>query len=80
VTCGLEALIEEHLRAIETFGEDTRQDTIERAAERIKITRHKLAAYSVYLGEQRDRLERDLALAQGKLRARVETLAVPAGA
>jgi hypothetical protein len=42
VASGLAALIEEHRQAIAGFGEDTRSDTIERAAERIRITRHKV--------------------------------------
>jgi len=60
------------------FGEDTRESTLERAAERIKQTRFKVEAYSAYLMEEKGRLERDLAIASSKLRAKVESLAAPA--
>src|SRR5262249_28344166 len=46
VACGLAAMIQDHRAAIALFGEDTRESTLERAAERIRITRHKLASYS----------------------------------
>jgi hypothetical protein len=75
VTCGLAAMIEEHRAAIACFGEDTREATLERAAERIRVTRHKIAAYSEYLSEERARLEKELALASSELRAKVEALA-----
>src|SRR5207302_9697820 len=60
VACGIAALIEEHRAAVGTFGEDTRPSTLERAAERIRLTRHKLEAYAEYLAEERTRLEGDL--------------------
>ena len=74
VASGLGALIAEHEAAIEGFGEDTRADTLERAAERIRLTRHKLSAYAEYLREERDRLERSLADAARGLREKVENL------
>jgi hypothetical protein len=75
VASGLASLIAEHQIAIESFGEDTRTDTLERAAERIKLTKHKIAAYSAYLAEERDRLERELSLAAAQLRQKVTLLA-----
>jgi hypothetical protein len=74
VASGLEALILEHRQAIAGFGEDTRADTIERAAERIRVTRHKVSAYAAYLAEERERLEKELAEASRELRERVEKL------
>ncbi len=71
---GLAALIVEHEQAIAGFGEDTRPDTLERAAERIKATRFKLQAYAEYLAEERGRLERNLAQAAQQLRLRVQQL------
>ena len=71
VADGLAALIQDHEQAIAGFGEDTRPDTLERAAERIKTTRFKVEAYAEYLAEERGRLERGLALAAQKLRQRV---------
>jgi hypothetical protein len=74
VATGLAALIEEHQSAIDTFGEDTRPSTLERAAERIRQTRFKVEAYSTYLAEEKGRLEKDLATAAQKLRAKVQEL------
>jgi hypothetical protein len=75
VAAALSALIAEHEAAIASFGEDTRSVTLERAAERIRLTRYKIEAYACYLGEERDRLNRDVAAASARLRARVEELA-----
>jgi hypothetical protein len=68
-------MIQEHRAAVAAFGEDTRESTLERAAERIRVTRHKVSAYSEYLAGERDRLEKELALASSELRAKVESLA-----
>ena len=40
----------EHERAVAEFGEDTRESTFERAAVRIRDTRHKISSYAEYLG------------------------------
>jgi hypothetical protein len=77
VAGGIAALIGEHRAAVAAFGTDTRESTLERAAERIRLTRHKIEGYSCYLAEERGRLERDLAAASGELRAKVEALASP---
>jgi hypothetical protein len=75
VAAGLANLIAEHREAIAGFGEDTRADTLERTAERIRVTRHKVSAYSAYLAEERERLEKELAEASRELRERVEKMA-----
>ena len=75
VAAGLAALIAEHRQAIETFGEDTRDDTLTRAAERIRRTQYKISAYAEYLNEEKSRLDRELAAARQELRAKVEHLA-----
>lgn len=81
VASGLATLISEHRQAIAGFGEDTRADTIERAAERIRVTRHKVECYAAYLAEERERLEKQLAQASRELRERVEKMAeVPVSA
>jgi hypothetical protein len=74
VADGIAAMIEEHLAAIASFGEDTRQDTLVRAAERIRQTKFKVEVYSAYLMEERTRLEKELAAASAKLRDKVEQL------
>jgi hypothetical protein len=71
VAAGLEAMIRDHERAVAEFGSDTRESTFERAAERIRTTRHKIAAYSDYLGVEKARLEAAVAVAASKLRDRV---------
>src|SRR5204862_1290109 len=80
VAGGIAAMIEDHRAAVESFGADTRKDTLERAAERVKQVRHKLSAYAEYLADERLRLERELADAAAELRAKVERLAGPAEA
>lgn len=75
VAAGLRALIEEHHRAIAGFGEDTRPDTLERAAERIRQTRYKIEAYAAYLAEEKARLEREVAGATEHLRHKVAEIA-----
>jgi hypothetical protein len=72
---GLAALIREHHDAIAGFGDDTRESALHRAAERIRLTRHKVESYSCYLAEEKDRLEKELAAASATLRAKVERLA-----
>jgi hypothetical protein len=71
VAAGLEAMIREHERAVEEFGEDTRASTFELAAGRIRDTRHKISSYAEYLGLEKSRLEAAVAVAAGKLRRRV---------
>jgi hypothetical protein len=74
VACGIASLIAEHNAAIESFGEDTRPDTLARAAERIQQTKFKIEGYSEYLAEERAHLERDLSVSTERLRVRVEEL------
>lgn len=75
VASGIAALIAEHTAAIAGFGEDTRAATLEKAAERIRLTRYKLEAYATLLSTEKGRLEQALAQAADELRARVEALA-----
>src|SRR5262249_11684033 len=75
VAAGLAALIQEHQEAVAGFGADTREKTLSRSRERIRLTRPRTEAYSVYLAEERSRLEASLAVAQQQLRAKVEELA-----
>lgn len=79
VAAGLAQLIAEHRQAVAAFGADTRDDTLRRAAERIRTTRLKVEGYAELLAEERCRLERAVAEAQEDLRAKVAELAsVPA--
>jgi len=74
VRTGIATLIAEHRAAIAEFDAETRDGTLERAAERIRKVRHKLSAYSAYLADERERLERDLLDAARELRAKVEQI------
>jgi hypothetical protein len=75
VAAGLAALIEEHRRAVAQFGADTRDGTLERAADKIRQTRLKVEAYAELLAEEKARLDRELAAARDELRQKVERLA-----
>jgi hypothetical protein len=75
VADGLAAVVAEHRAAVEQFGTDTRDDTLRRAAERIRATKFKLAAYAEYLAGEKDRLDRAVAEAERELREKVETIA-----
>jgi hypothetical protein len=79
VADGLAAVVAEHRAAVAQFGSDTRDDTLERAAERIRTTKFKLTAYDEYLAGEKDRLDRAVAEAERELRGKVEEIAaVPA--
>jgi len=80
VAAGLAALIDEHRKAVAQFGTDTREDTLRRAAERIRTTQFKLEAYAALLLDQKARLDRELEAARGELRHTVERLATGAAA
>ena len=75
VADGLAAAVAEHRVAVSQFGTDTRGDTLDRAAERIRVTRFKLTAYAEYLAGERERLERAVAAAERELREKVERMA-----
>jgi hypothetical protein len=75
VAAGIASLIDDHRTAVARFGTDTRADTLRRAAERIRSTQFKIAAYAEYLLGEKESLDRALAAARGELRARVEQLA-----
>ncbi|WP_439628581.1 DUF6744 family protein [Gemmata sp.] len=74
VACGLSALIEEHRQAVAQFGEDTREDTLKRAAEKIRTTRLKVEGYAELLADEKERLDRAVLAAQQELRAKVAEL------
>jgi len=75
VAAGLAALIDEHRKAVAQFGEDTRGDTLARAAEKIRATQFKVQAYAEYLLDEKGKLDRELATARDELRRKVEYLA-----
>jgi hypothetical protein len=62
-------------QAVAQFGSDTRDDTLQRAAEKIRTTKFKLSAYSEYLSGERDRLDRAVADAERALREKIAEIA-----
>ena len=74
VADGLAAVVGEHRHAVAQFGTDTRSDTLERAAEKIRSTRFKIQAYSEYLAGEKASLDRALEAASHELRAKVEEI------
>jgi hypothetical protein len=75
VADGLAAVVAEHRAAVAHFGTDTRADTLERAAEKIRTTKFKLQTYAEYLSGERERLDRAVADAERALRAKVAVIA-----
>ena len=74
VASGLADLIAEHRAAVAGFDADTRPDTLQRAADRVRQARFKVEAYATYLAEERENLERSLSAAAAELRAKVASL------
>ena len=75
VADGLAAVVAEHRAAVAQFGVDTRADTLQRAAEKIRTTKFKLQTYAEYLSGEKERLDRAVADAERELRAKVEQIA-----
>ena len=71
VAHGLRAIIDEHLQAVQKFGEDTRPDTLRRAEEKVRATKLKIEGYSFYLDKKREDLEASLQQASELLRSRM---------
>lgn len=74
VVAGLQARIAEHEKAVSDWDEETRQGTIDRAVERLKVTRTKLQVYADYLGGQKEFLLGKLAEADAALVERVRAI------
>jgi hypothetical protein len=74
VAHGLQAIIDEHLQAVQKFGEDTRPDTLRRAEEKVRATKMKIEGYSFYLDKKREDLEASLQQASELLRSRMSFL------
>ena len=77
VADGLAALVAEHRAAVAAFDADTRPDTVERAAARIKAARYKVECYAAYLAGEKANLDRGLADAAAELRAKVAAMVTP---
>ena len=74
VASGLQGIIDEHLEAVQKFGEDTRPETLRRAEEKVRATKLKIEGYSFYLDKKREDLEASLQKASELLRSRMPFL------
>ena len=74
VSATMEKLIEDHMTSVKGFEINTRRDTIERAADRIKHTRVKIEAYAHYLGERQKELLQKVSEANDLLHQQVEAI------
>jgi len=74
VANGLQGIIDEHMEAVQKFGEDTRPDTLRRAEEKVRLTKLKIEGYSFYLDRKREDLEASLQQASELLRSRMSFL------
>lgn len=68
-------LVKEHNEAIDLLTINTRRDTIDGLASKIKLTRVKIEAYANYLKDRQDDLVSALSSAEEKLRASIDKLA-----
>ncbi len=75
VADGLAAVVAEHRAAVAQFGNDTRSDTLERVADRIRSTRFKVQVYAEYLAGEKATLDRALETASDELRIKVGQIA-----
>jgi hypothetical protein len=71
----LKSLIAEHERSVNEFSINTRKDTIEAAADRIKATRVKIEAYASYLTDKRDELLKTVDAANQNLITQINAIA-----
>ncbi len=74
VADGLDDVIKEHFAAIEAFGDTTAPATMERLADKIKVTRHKIESYTTYLDDKKADLQKHLDAASKALKTRVDAL------
>jgi hypothetical protein len=75
LTSHIETIVADHIRAVSEFSINTRKDTIESAADRIKATRVKIEAYASYLQDQSTDLLKAIDEANKELVARVRMIA-----
>lgn len=68
VTSGIQALINEHLAAVEEFGNDTRPSTLSKAQAKVEATAFKIEAYASLMEDSKERLDQSLNAARLQLR------------
>lgn len=68
-------LIQEYRDAIEAFGTDTRESTIEKSAQRVKLLKYKIESYADYLEGEKDHLLSELDFARERFSERIAEIA-----
>lgn len=76
VADAMRGIIKEHLSAVEQFTMNTRKDTIQSCAEKIKLTRNKIEAYANYLQDMSKDLLEEVDAANVKLTEQINQIAV----
>lgn len=74
VSSGLEHLITELNEVVEEWDNKTRDATISKGIKKWRIIEHKLATYEMYLGTQKDLINKELQEAKGKLKEKGKAL------
>ena len=72
----MRSLISEYEEAVEAFGEDTRERTLEAAAQRVQTLRVKVESYAAYLEHEQAGLLASVERAKDRLRAKVSEIGV----
>lgn len=75
VAAKMSSLLDEYQTEVDGFGKDTRDSSLQSAAERIRILQFKIDSYAEYLGDARDRLTAQLTEARKQLKAKIVELA-----
>lgn len=73
---GLQDMLKEHKEAIKAFDPDTTNHVFERAANKLKATRHKLQAYACFLGDEVKKLEDEVDVGEKELKEKIEKFAI----
>lgn len=71
---GIQGMIDDHLAAVANFGPQTKDRTMTKELDSIKLTRFKIDAYLEYLGEEVEGLKQKAAQADEAWRAKVESI------
>lgn len=74
VAASIDKVVGDHMEAVKGFEVNTRKDTIERVADKIKATRVRIEAYAHYLGERQKDCLQKIKEANQLLKDQVETI------
>lgn len=74
VSEGIQQMIKDHIDAVESFGTDTRESTINKAIARLEVTKFKIEAYKDYLSSQEDKLAESLDLVRVQMKQKLDAV------